>query len=224
MVEDNNLSPADIRRTADQALNLQAYVLRRAWGLVYGITSAIIAVVLFLPVLARAVGLSEAYGLLPRVLVNTSVSLVGSAVEIWVFKRILDTSRVTRAVRGSLWAKTMQPVAALALFGICIAVIFGAFVFLRPEFLVLVFALQAAVVPTFYLGLRVSFPSRLPGESVVALGVYLLAALGSLAISLLSASPAGYGLLWMVALAGFLLACVRARSARPPTPPEVDSE
>ena len=89
MVDDDNLSPADIRRTADQALNLQEYILRRAWGLVYGITAAIIAVVLFLPVVARAVGLSEAYGLLPRIVVNTSESQVGSADEIWMLESIM---------------------------------------------------------------------------------------------------------------------------------------
>ena len=224
MVDDDNLSPADIRRTADQALNLQEYILRRTWGLVYGVTAAIVAVVLFLPVVARAVGLSEDYGLLPRLVVNTSVSLAGSAVEIWVFKRILDTSRVTRAVRGSLWARTMRPAAALAIFGVCVAVLFGAFVFLRPEFIVLVFALQAAVMPTFYLGLRVSFPRRLPVESAVALGVYALATLGSLAMALLSASSEGYGILWTIALTGFLLAFVRARSARLPISPEADRE
>ena len=224
MVDDESLSPAQVRRIADQALNLQEYILRRAWGLAYGINAAIIAVVLFLPLVVRAAGFSEAYGLLPRILVNTAVSLVGDVVEIWVFKRILDTSRVTRAVKGSLWAKTMRPGAVLAIFGIYIAVLLGALVFLRPEFLVLLFALEAGLLPVFYLGLRVSFPSRLPVEGVVALGGFALATLGSLAISLLKPSPGGYGLLWTVALVGFLLAFVRARSAPRPVPPEVDTE
>ncbi len=224
MVDDDGLSPADLRRIADRALDLQEHVLRRAWGLVYGITAANIAVVLLLPLVARVAGLSDAYGLLPRVLVNTAVSLVADAFDIWMFKRILDTSRVTRALKGSLWARTMRPVTALTFFGVCVAVLLGAIVFLRPDFVVVLFALEAAVLPLFYLGLRVSFPSRLPAEGIGALGVYALADLGSLAVALVRGPAAAYGLLWAVALVGFLLAFLRARSAAPPIAPEVGPE
>ncbi len=224
MVDDDGISAADLRSIADQALNLQEHVLRRAWGLVYGATAANIAVVLFLPLVVRAAGLSEAYGLLPRVLANTAVSLVADTFDIWMFKRILDTSRVTRAVKGSLWARTTRPATALASFGVCVAVVLGAFVFLRPDFVVVLFALEGTLLPIFYLGLRVSFPKRLPAESIAALGVYALADLGSLAVALLRGSAAAYGLLWAVALVGFLLAFLRARSAPPPVPPEVAPE
>ncbi len=224
MVDDDRISPADLRRIADQALTLQEHVLRRAWGLVFGVTAANIAVVLVLPLVVRAAGLSEAYGLLPRVLANTAVSLVGDAFDIWIFKRILDTSRVTRALRGSLWARTLRPATALAFFGACVAVLLGALVFLRPDFVVVLFALEATLLPLFYLGLRVSFPNRLPAEGIAALGVYALADLGSLAVALLRGSAAAYGLLWAVAVAGFVLAFLRARSAPPPIPPEVGLE
>lgn len=224
MVDDDGISPADVRRIADRAFDLQEHVLRRAWGLVYGVTAANIAVILFLPLVVRAAGLSEAYGLLPRVLANTAVSLLADAFDIWMFKRILDTRRVTRAVKRSLWARTVRPATALASFGICVAVLLGALVFLRPDFAVVLFVLEATLLPIFYLGLRVSFPSRLPAEGIAAFGVYAVADLGSLAVALLKASATAYGLLWGVAFAGFALAFIRARSARAPLALEVETE
>ncbi len=216
MFEDSTVSPEEIRKIAERALALQRYILRRVWGLFYAICAMELSAVLLLPRIIQLLGFSANYGLAAQVAVNISVNIVGSAITLWVFKKVYDTLPIRQAIAKTRWVKTMRPAWALLIGITYYALTIAVTLFLRPNAATIMFALQATTIPFLYYGLKASFPEGLPLEGIAVFLFYSTSITASLAISLLGTRPALYGLFWGLTAIVFILASLRARSEKPP--------
>ena len=132
MVEDRAVSAQQAKQVTDRALQIERYILRRAWGLCYAVLSVEIALITLLPLLFEAAGLSADYGLLVRLAVNTAISITGLVVISWVFKKVYNAMQVRREITDSIWGKRRRPRWAAAIWLLYYLPILAAIIFFRP--------------------------------------------------------------------------------------------
>ena len=220
VTEDKTVSHLQVKLIAQRALDIERYILRRAWGICYAIVAAEILLTAFLPVLFGAAGLSSEYGFAARIIVNTAISLAGVAVASWIFKKAYDAMLMRREIADSVWAKMLRPWwIALSWLAYYVPIVV-AIVFLRQYALAVLFGFLAAQTFPFFFALKISFPEQLPREGIAVLASFLVCMLGNLTLSLSRAPLAAY----LVVLGGlsavFLSAAVYVYRQKPPNPPE----
>ena len=223
MVEDLAVSPEHIKHVAERALIIERYILERAWGLCYAVAALETGLSAFLPVILQAAGFTSGYGLAARLGVNLTVSIIGMAVAIRVFKKAYDAMLVRREITNSFWARMLTPWRSAAIWVIYVAPILAALFLLRPHVLAFLFGVLFATVFPFFFGLKVSFPEGLPKEGIFVLVSYAVSTLGSLVLSLLSFNYTIYLAIWAVMVAVFLSASLYARTRKPSNLQEVPS-
>jgi hypothetical protein len=223
MVEDLAVSPEHIKQVAKKALIIERYILERAWGLCYAIAALETGLSAFLPVILQAAGFASSYGLAARLGVNLSVSILGMAAAIRVFKKAYDAMLVRREIATSFWARMLKPWRSAVIWVIYVAPILAALFLLRPHVLAFLLGVLFATVFPFFFGLKVSFPEGLPREGIFVLVSYALCTLGSLILSLLSFNYTIYLAIWAVMVAVFLSASLYARTRKPSNLQEVPS-
>jgi hypothetical protein len=223
MAEDLAVSPEHIKQVAQRALIIERYILERAWGLCYAIAALETGLSVFLPVILQAAGFISSYGLVARVGVNLSVSILGMAVAIRVFKKAYDAMLVRGEIATSFWARMLKPWRSAVIWVIYVAPILAALFLLRPHVLAFLFGVLFATVFPFFFGLKVSFPEGIPKEGTFVLVSYALSTSGSLVLSLLSFNYAIYLAIWAVMVAVFLSASLYARTRKPSNLQEVPS-
>ncbi len=218
MAQDKAVSSEQVKKIAQQALAIERYLLRRAWGLCFAVFAAEIALILSFDILFGILRLRTDYGLILPLAFNTSVSILGAAVIAWVFKKAYDAMLVRREIVDSVWAKLLRPSWVAALWLIYYLPILAAIIFFRPIAAVVLFGVLAASVGPFYFSLKVSFPERLPREGIAVLATFAFCALGNLTLFLLNGTPAP--LLWILMIAVSLIASAYAYRQKPPNPLE----
>lgn len=218
MVEDRAVSSEQVKKIAQKALDIERYILRRAWGLCYAVFAVEIALILSFDILYSIVRGSSVYNLIVPIAFNTSVSIFGAAVVAWVFKKAYDAMLVRRDIVDSVWAKLLRPSWAAVVWVIYYLPVFTAIVFLRPIAGDVLYGILAASVGPFYFSLKVSFPERLPREGIAVLATFAFCALGNLTVFLLRGTPAP--LLWVLLIAVLLIAAAYAYRQKPPNQPE----
>ncbi len=224
MVEDRQVSPRQVKQVTERALQIERYILRRAWGLCYAVVAVEIALITLLPPLFVAVGLSADYSFTARLAVNTAISITGIAVVSWIFKKAYDAMQVRREITDSLWVKLLRPGWAAAVWLIYYLPIVAAIVFLRPIGSVLLFVLLAASAPSFFYALKFSFPERIPREGIAVSVTFTICSVINLILFLTSAHYAAYLSIWAVMIAISLAAAAVAYRQKPPYTPEDLSE
>ncbi len=224
MVEDRQVSPRQVKQVTERALQIERYILRRAWGLCYAVVAVEIALIILLPLLFGAVGLSAGYGFAARLAANTAISVTGLAVVSWIFKKAYYAMQVRREITDSIWTKRLRPKWAAAIWLLYYLPILAAIVFLRPIGSVLLFVLLAASAPSFFYALKVSFPERIPREGIAVSGTFTICSVINLILFLANAHYAAYLSIWAVMIAVSLSAAAVAYRQKPPHPPEDLSE
>jgi hypothetical protein len=221
---DKAVSQQLVKHIAQRALDIERYILRRAWGTCYAIVASEILLTAFLPVLFGAAGLASEYGFAVRLIVNTVISLAGVAVAFWIFKKAYNAMLVRREITDSVWSKILRPWRIALVWLAYYAPIVIAIFFLRQYALVVLFGFLAAQTFPFFFALKFSFPEKLPREGIAVLAAFLVCMLGNLTISLLRASFGAYLAVLGVLSAVFLSAAVYVYRQKPPNPPEDYSE
>ncbi len=221
MAQDFEASPLQIKRVAQKALEIEQYLLRRAWGFCYAVVAVEIALTIFLPVLFRALALSTGNPLAFDVGVNTAGSLTGLAVAAWILKRAYKAALVRREIADSKWTRLFRSPVLLALMWAAYYLpIAAAIFFLRPHALTVEFGLLVMSALPSYFVLRVSFPEKLPRESVAVLTTFVVCGLGSFAVSIFDARPVFYVAFWVAMIVVCLWASLHARTQKSPAPLE----
>jgi hypothetical protein len=221
---DKAVSQQLVKHIAQRALDIERYILRRAWGTCYAIVASEILLTAFLPVLFGAAGLASEYGFAVRLIVNTVISLAGVAVAFWIFKKAYNAMLVRREITDSVWSKILRPWRIALVWLAYYAPIVIAIFFLRQYALAVLFGFLAAQTFPFFFALKFSFPEKLPREGIAVLAAFLVCMLGNLTISLLRASFGAYLAVLGVLSAVFLSAAVYVYRQKPPNPPEDYSE
>jgi len=220
MAEEFEVSPQQIRQAAERAMAIEQQLLRKAWGFCYAVIAAEIGLTLFLPFVLRFTGVSSDFGLFASLGVNTTVSLIGLAVTAWVLRNAYNAMLIRREIVDSVWTRLIKRPLLLALMWVVYyAPVLAAIFFLSPHALAVEFGLLATLVVPFYFVLKVSFPEKLPPESIAVIMTFAVCSLGSFAASFPNAHVGVYVILWsaMVAVSAFASAYARMQK---PVPPE----
>ncbi len=216
MAEDKAVSSEQVKQIAQEALAIEWYILRRAWGLCYAVLGTQIALVILFDVLFHR--LSPDYNLFVPLAFNTSVSISGAIVITWVFKKAYNAMLIRREIADSIWAKLFRPSWIVVLWIAYYLPIIVAIIFLRPIAAVVLYGVLATSVGPFYFSLKVSFPKRLPREGIAVLATFAFCALGNLAVFLLKGTVVP--LLWVLMIAVSLIASAYAYRQKSPNPLE----
>jgi hypothetical protein len=208
MTEEAGESPGEIRNIAERALVLQSYVLRRSWGALYAVWGSSMLVTIFISPIEADLEL--------RIAINLVVSASALVAVLWTFKRARDTAEVRYAIFENTWSRplgyrVLLPI-WLAIYALVILTVF----FFRPGVVYALLTVYAALAAYCYYALRLSFPLRLPKESIVALSSFAFATVASIALLPFLRGTEPYGILWAATIGLWLLAAVYARTRRPP--------
>ena len=108
MAEDTPGSPLEIREVAEKAFELQRYLLRRAWGVLYATWTVPIFLTVFggEPVVGL-LGLSAAYTLDERIVVGMLASGTALTITLRAFKRVRDTAEIHNLIGGGKWKSVL---------------------------------------------------------------------------------------------------------------------
>lgn len=218
MAEDKAVSRQQVRRIAQRALDIERYLLRRAWGLGYAVAAVEILLIASLPAIFGAAGLP--YGLVTRIIVNTAISLTGLVVISSIFKRAYFAMQVRREIVDSVWAKMLRPLRAAIVWLVYYLPIIVALLFLRPYAAEILYGVLVASAFPFFFALKISFPEKLPRESIAALAAYTACTLSNFTLILLRTPLISYLVVWIVLSAVFLSAALYAYRQQPPNPLE----
>lgn len=218
MTEDKAVSHRQVKQIAKEALFIERYILRRAWGLCYAVIAAQISLIIVFDILFHSLSLSSDYALIVPLAFNTSVSISGAAVAVWVFKKAYTAMLVRREIVDSVWTKLFRPSWVAALWLAYYLPILLAIIFLHPIAGAVLFGVLAAATGPFYFSLKVSFPERLPREGIAVLATFAFCSLGNLSFFVLKGTIAP--LLWVLMIAAAIVAAAYVYRQKPPKPPE----
>ena len=219
MAEEIAGSPLEIKEIAERALQVQRYLLRRAWGVLYATYSVSIFLALFSSAGAYALGLAAEYKLAEHVAVDVLASGAALMVTLRAFRRISDTAEIRSFVFDGKWATVLRYRVMVPIWVAANATILLSMVLFTDRVGLLVLALYAGFWGFLYYALRLSFPERLPREGTAALTSFGVAIAGSILL-LLSVSVSVevvkvYGLLWGATVAVWAASAVYARTRKP---------
>ena len=218
MAEEIAGSPLEIKEIAERALQVQRYLLRRAWGVLYPTYSVSIFLALFSSAGAYALGLAAEYKLAEHVAVDVLASGAALMVTLRAFRRISDTAEIRSFVFDGKWATVLRYRVMVPIWVAANATILLSMVLFTDRVGLLVLALYAGFWGFLYYALRLSFPRSLPREATAALALFGIAIAGSVVL-LLSISKQGevaniYGLLWGATVVGWAFSALYARTRK----------
>jgi hypothetical protein len=214
MGEEVQISPLELKRIAERALLIQRYLLRRAWAVAYAALSVSIFLAIFSASVASALGLSAEYLLPEHIVVSMTASGVSVIVTLVAFRRVRDTSEIRNMVLRERWVRVID-YRVIVPFWVTVYVVFLLSLALSFGHTGLLVTLIYAAFWTFlFYALRLSFPGRLPIESILALSSLGIAVAGSI-IDLLSVDViAVYGLLWAATVITWAVSALYSRTRR----------
>jgi hypothetical protein len=207
------VSPREVKDVAERALVLQSYLLRRSWGVLYLALSASMFVSIFLvPALFGPLGLSSESPLILKL--GTSMTASGAAVIaiLWTFKRTRDSAEIRNTLNEGRWSRPLGYRVVVPLWVAIYTALILILVFFEPLAAAADLFVHAALAVYLYYALRLSFPLKLPTESIVALAFLVVATIASIALLPFVRDTAPYGILWGSTIVVWLAAARYART------------
>jgi hypothetical protein len=203
-----DITEREMKRALRQALVLNEYLLRRAWGLLY----TVLSISMFLSIFGSPIIESlRVVNLLGAVAMDVTASGSGLIVILWAFKRVRNTAEITHP-DDQAWARLLGyrflvPL-WLALNAVLILTIVLSRDFVPPVFLLIHLGLGVYL----YYALRLSFSGKIPPEAVVAIGSISVTSVASLALLPITASPGPYVLLSGATIVAWIYSGVYSRT------------
>lgn len=222
MTDDAMVSPQQVRNIAQRVLAIERVLLRRTWGIAFGIAAFELFVRLLLPVANSVIGFAALLsGFWATIVLSVIVPLFALFVTVWIFRRVYALRFVRKSISGSFWSRMIRPIPAILIFALGYSGIFAVLVLLPNYFVTILFGTVVANVVPFYYFMKVCFPEGLPRESVASLLGYSFAAIGTFLLTLtpLVSDPYPYLFLWSVPTIVFLFAFVHTRFLKLPEIP-----
>jgi hypothetical protein len=214
MEEEEQISPLELKQIAQRALLIQRHLLRRAWAVGYAAWSVSLFIGIFSAVLASGLGLSAEYMLPEHFAVSMAASAIALALTLLAFRRVRDTAEIRSVVLRERWVKVIDYRVLVPIWTAVYAILIlsVALSFKNLDLLVELVYLMFWVFLIY--ALRLSFPGRLPIESVLTLSSLGIATVGSI-VDLLTVNVIGvYGLLWGATVIIWAVSAVYARTRR----------
>jgi hypothetical protein len=198
----------EMRRAVNQAILLNEYLLRRAWGVLYIVLALSMFLSTFGSPIIESLGVLNFLG---AVVMDMTASGCGIIVILWAFKRVRNTAEIThpndQTWSGLLGYRFLMPL-WIGLNGIVILAI--AFASGRVSLVVLLIHLGVAAY--LYYALKLSFSKKIPGEAIIAISSLSLSSVASIALLSITTSPGPYVVLWGATIAAWIFSGIYART------------
>ena len=218
MAEEIVGSPLEIKEIAEEALQLQRHLLRRAWGVLYATYSVAFFLTLFSSVVAYSLGLSAEYTPAEHVALDMLASGTALAVTLRAFGRVRDTAKIHSLVLGGELARVLRYRVLVPTWVAVYAVVTTSMFLFSDRAGLFVLVIYAGFWGFLYYALRLSFPRRLPSEATAALALFGIAIAGSVVLLLSVSKPLEvasiYGLLWGATVVGWAASALYARTRK----------
>jgi hypothetical protein len=201
-----DVSRDEVRRAVRQAILLNEYLLRRAWGVLY----IVIAFSMFLssfgsPIL-ESLGVVNYLGAL---VMDLTASGSGLIVILWAFKGVRNTAEVTHP-NDQAWARLLGYKFLVPLWFAINTVLISTIIFARELVSLEFFLIHFGLAIYLYYALSLSFSLKLPPEASVSIGSILLSSVASLALLSIVTTPGIYALLSVATIVAWIFSGVYA--------------
>jgi len=203
-----DFSHDDTKRAVKQAILLNEYLLRRAWGVLY----LALSLSMFLSIFGTPIINSlEPIGFASTIAVDMTASGCGIVAILWAFKRVRNTAEITHPSDGA-WSRLLGYRFLVPLWVVLNGLVILAIVLARAQLPLVVLLVHLGVAVYAYYALRLSFSKKIPLEAVIAIGSLSLSSVVSIALLSIVTSTGPYALLWGATIALWISSGVFART------------
>jgi hypothetical protein len=207
--EGADASRDEVRRAVKQAIRLNEYLLRRAWGLLY----LALALSMFLSIFGSPIIDSfVSIGLASTIAVDLTASGCAIIAILWAFKRVRNAAEITHPEGDRAWSRFLGYRFVVPLWIAVNATVIATIVFARAEVPLVDLLIHFGLAVYLYYALRLSFSKKIPGEAVIAIALLSLTSLASIALLSITTNPAPSGFLWLAIIVAWIFAGVFART------------
>jgi hypothetical protein len=223
MREDEIATLQEVKSIAQNVLELERTVLRRAWGILYAVGAMEIFLDAIVPLAAHELGFTAQYDTQIISAVSTATSLLGLVTSVWILRRVYALRFIRRSITESIWVKIYRPLPAFAIFALGYVVLIATLKFLTSDFYTILFGLDVATLPVFYFTLKVTFPEGFPSEGLAAFVASSISSIGIFITyeSVFATDIVPYFAFWGGLCLVLVLAFVHSRSVKIPEAKEV---
>lgn len=195
------------KRAVNQAILLNEYLLRRAWGVLY----FAISLSMFLSIFGTPIINSlEPIGFASLIAVDMTASGCGVTAILWAFKRVRNTAEITRPEDDRAWSRLLGYRYVMPMWIAINALVILTIVLAIARLPLVVLLTHLGVAVYLYYALRLSFSKKIPGEAIIAIGSLSLSSIASVALLSVVTSPGPYALLWGATIAAWVFSGVFA--------------
>jgi hypothetical protein len=199
----------DTKRAVEQAILLNEYLLRRAWGVLY----LALSLSMFLSIFGTPIINSlESIGLASSIAVDLTASGCGIAAILWAFKRVRNTADITHPEGDRAWSRLLGYRFLVPLWIALNALVILTIALASARVPLVVLLIHLGVAVYLYYALSLSFSEKIPAEAVIAIGSLSLSSIASLALLSIVTSPGPYVLLWGATIVAWIFSGVYARN------------
>jgi len=213
-----DFSRDDTRRAVGQAILLNEYLLRRAWGTLF----LALALSMFVSNFGVAIlGVANSFGVAGSIAATIATSGCGLIVVVWTFKRVGYAAEITHSEDDPAWSRLLGYRFLVPLWGVSNVVSILTIALARAQLPLVFFLIHLGLAVYLYYAASLSFSKGIPGEASVAIGSLALSSIGSIALLSIDTSPGPYAVVWGATIVAWVASGIFART-RPI--PESDEE
>jgi hypothetical protein len=187
----------ETRRAVKQAILLNEYLLRRAWGVLFLALSLSVFASSFGRPVVVSLGSIRLPSTLPFDMVASGCAIIAI---LWAFRRVRNTAEITQPEGDRAWSRVIGYRFLVTLWIATNAVVILTIVLASVYVPLVLFLIRLGLVPLLYYALRLSF-TRIPGEAIIAVGLLALSSVASIALLSIDTSPGLYVLIWVATIA-----------------------
>jgi hypothetical protein len=206
------VSHDEMRRAVKQAILLNEYLLRRAWGILYlAIALSTLLSIFGVPIIDSLAGVKSLDGLGSLSMDMTASGCAVIAI-LWAFKRVRNSAEITQPEGERVWSRLLGYRLVVPLWIAINGAVILTIALARTQLLLVDLLIHFGLAIYVYYALRLSFSKRLPGEAVVAVASLSLTSIASIALLSIITNPGPIALLWVATIAAWIFSGVYART------------
>jgi uncharacterized membrane protein YGL010W len=204
-----DVSRDDLKRAVKQAILLNEYLLRRAWGILY----IVLAFSMFVSIFGVAIlDVARSFGVLGSIVTAMTASGSGLIVVLWTFKRVTYAAEITHFEDVPAWSRLLGYRLLVPLWIVTNGAMILTAVLARAELSLAFFLIHLGLAVYLYYALTLSFSKGIPREAVIAIGSLSLTNVASIALLSVSVGAGIYGLLWGATIVAWVSSGAFART------------
>jgi len=203
------ISRDDTKRAVRQAIFLNEYLLRRAWGILFLSLALSIFISSFGSPIIDSLGSIGVASTLPIDMAASGCAIIAI---LWAFERVRNGADITHLEGDRAWSRLLGYRFVVPLWIATNAVVILTIALDVSRVPLVLFLIRLGLAAYLYYALRISFSKKIPGEALIAIGSLSLSSVASIALLSVVTSPGPIAILWGGTVAAWLFSGVFARS------------